>query len=145
MKETKVTAKKGYVSALVVALIAALIGAGIYAYTSMTGYLAGRVIDWMPVVFTAVAAVLLLVLIIGGKNMKDGAVGFLTFVINVLLAVAICLFAMARIELAADIYFIPVNYPQGEATAFYISIVGLVGYLVAIVSNVVASAKGTNK
>ena len=103
MKETKVTAKKGYVSALVVALIAALIGAGIYAYTSMTGYLAGRVIDWMPVVFTAVAAVLLLVLIIGGKNMKDGAVGFLTFVINVLLAVAICLFAMARIELAADI------------------------------------------
>ena len=145
MKETKVTAKKGYVIALLVALVAALVGAGIYAYTSLTGYLAGRVVDWMPVLFTAVAAVLLLVLIIAGQNMKDNAVGICTFVVNVFLAVAICLFAMARMELAADIYFIPVNYPQGEATAFYISVVGLVCYLAAIISNVVASAKGTDK
>ena len=40
-------------------------------------------------------------------------------------------------SLAADVYFIPVNYPQAEETALHLSIVGIVLYLASIIIMIV--------
>lgn len=49
-----------------------------------------------------------------------------------------------RVSLAADVYFIPVNYPASEATALHISIVGAVCYLVGIVTLIVEGFSAKN-
>lgn len=41
------------------------------------------------------------------------------------------MFVMTRVTLAADVYFIPVNYPAAEADALHISIAGVACYLLA--------------
>ena len=53
-------------------------------------------------------------------------------------------FVLARVSLAADVYFIPVNYPASEATALHISIVGAVCYLVGIVALIVEGFSAKN-
>ena len=47
-----------------------------------------------------------------------------------------------RKTLAADVYFIPVNYPQAEADALYLGIVGVAFYIVSIITLVVSSMIG---
>ena len=54
-----------------------------------------------------------------------------------LLCVSFGIFLLARVPLAADVYFIPVNYPAAEETALMISFVGLALYLIAIIALVV--------
>ena len=48
-------------------------------------------------------------------------------------------FVLGRVSLAADVYFIPVNYPASEATALHISIVGIALYVVADVAMIAAA------
>lgn len=48
-------------------------------------------------------------------------------------------FAMGRVTLVADVYFIPVNYPQAEASALNLSIVGMALYLVAIAAMIITA------
>lgn len=53
---------------------------------------------------------------------------------------------ISRVSLAADVYFIPVNYPASEASALHISIVGAALYIVAdIVMIVTAFVKKKNR
>ena len=67
-----------------------------------------------------------------------------------LVAADVCLigsfavFVLARVSLAADVYFIPVNYPASEATALHISVVGAVCYLVGIVALIVEGFSAKN-
>lgn len=135
--------KNAFGRALIFSALFALIGAGIFAYTSLYGYLAGRVVDWMPVYLTVGALALLLVMILFGKKMNGNFAGVLMLAVNVCLAIALCMFVTARIELAADIYFIPVNYPEGEELALNISIAGLGAYILAILSNIFAALGGS--
>ena len=87
-----------------------------------------------------------------GCQAMDAAQGKLPAVVNDVLLVAanVCLigsfavFVLARVSLAADVYFIPVNYPASEATALHISIVGAVCYLVGIVTLIVEGFSAKN-
>ena len=102
----------------IVAAVASVIGLAVYGYTSMVGYLAASATSTLPVVLTVAA----LVCLIG----------------------SFAVFVLARVSLAADVYFIPVNYPASEATALHISIVGAVCYLVGIVTLIVEGFSAKN-
>lgn len=122
----------------IAAAVFALIGMIIYIVTSTTGFMAGEEINGLLIVFTLVAVLALLVAALMSDRLDDRVVGGILFVSVVLLAVGFCLFINARVQLFADVYFIPVNYPEGEGTALNISIVGYVFYVLALVGTIVA-------
>ena len=53
------------------------------------------------------------------------------------LIVTISFFVLHRVDPAADIWFIPVNYPAAEATSLYISCAGICALFLAFVAVVV--------
>lgn len=113
-----------------VALLAALVGLAIYLISSLTGFLADKALDFIPVICT-VAAMAAIVL----GDMKPGLVKDILLIVGgLLLIVAFAQFAMSRVYMAADVYFIPVNYPAAEADCLHLSIAGLAFYLISIVT-----------
>ena len=123
----------------IVAAVASVIGLAVYGYTSMVGYLAASATSTLPVVLTVAALVCLALRQFAGSKLPA--------VVNDVLLVAANVFAvfvLARVSLAADVYFIPVNYPASEATALHISIVGAVCYLVGIVTLIVEGFSAKN-
>lgn len=119
---------------LLIATIGAILGAVIIAMTSYTGYLAASDTDVTPLGLAIAAIVLLVVLLAAGGKMPAIVHDILLFAAAAAIIVCIALFVLARTSLAADVYFIPVNYPAAEATALHISIVGAVGLVVAIIA-----------
>ena len=123
----------------IVAAVASVIGLAVYGYTSMVGYLAASATSTLPVVLTVAALVCLALRQFAGSKLPA--------VVNDVLLVAanVCLIgSFAVFVLAADVYFIPVNYPASEATALHISIVGAVCYLVGIVTLIVEGFSAKN-
>ena len=122
----------------IVAAVASVIGLAVYGYTSMVGYLAASATSTLPVVLTVAALVCLALRQFAGSKLPA--------VVNDVLLVAanVCLIGSFAVSLAADVYFIPVNYPASEATALHISIVGAVCYLVGIVTLIVEGFSAKN-
>lgn len=121
----------------IIAIVAAAGGFAVYLFTSTTGYLAGRDVDPLPLVLTALAVVAL-----GAdlwlRDRLAPLVRDLLLVSSVaLLAWSFAIFILARVSLAADVYFIPVNYPAAEATTLHISFVGFGLYLIALVALII--------
>ncbi|OZG59781.1 sodium:proton antiporter [Bifidobacterium lemurum] len=129
-----------------IAAVAAVVGLVVYLITSTTGYLAGKAMNVLPIVCTVLAVVALLAAVAVGSRLGELANDALLIASEVLLVVSFALFTLDRVSLAADIYFIPVNYPASEQTALNISLVGVVAYLVAIVLLIVKAftAKATS-
>ena len=117
----------------IVAAVASVIGLAVYGYTSMVGYLAASATSTLPVVLTVAV-----------KPLLDAGNDVLLVAANVCLISSFAVFVLARVSLAADVYFIPVNYPASEATALHISIVGAVCYLVGIVTLIVEGFSAKN-
>lgn len=115
---------------VVVAAVATLIGLAIYLITSMTGYLATAPVDMRPLAASIAALVLMAAL--AKVKLPPVARDLCTIAAGALVIVSFSLFALGRVGLAADVYFIPVNYPPAEATALHLSIAGLVFDLIAI-------------
>ena len=90
------------------ATVTALAALVIYLLTSLTGFMAGKAMNIWPVVLTVAAIVLLF-----------GCISF---------------FAMDRVKLAADVWFIPVNRPATEDVALYCSLAGVALYLISFVT-----------
>ena len=129
-----------------IAAIAALIGMIIYIVTSVTGYLADAAMNPMPVICTVIAIIIAIFAAVGEEKVNAVVYDILIVLINVMLLVSFYWFILGRVSLAADVYFIPVNYPASEASALHISIVGAALYLVAdIVMIVTAFAKKKKK
>ena len=122
----------------IVAAVASVIGLAVYGYTSMVGYLAASATSTLPVVLTVAALVCLALRQFAGSN------DVLLVAANICLIGSFAVFVLARVSLAADVYFIPVNYPASEATALHISIVGAVCYLVGIVTLIVEGFSAKN-
>ncbi len=122
-----------------IAAIAALIGMIIYIVTSVTGYLADAVMNPMPVICTVIAIIAAAFTAIGEEKVNAVVYDILIVLINVLLLVSFYWFISGRASLAADVYFIPVNYPASEANALHISIVGAALYLVADIVMIVTA------
>ncbi len=125
----KLTAKKTMVF---VAVIAAIVGMIIYIYTSVTGYLSGTAMNAFPVVGTIVAAVLLICSNVVSGSGKYAVADIVNYVAYALIVVSMLIFVWERVGIIADLYFIPVNYPQGEVTTFRISAVGGCFYMLSI-------------
>ena len=122
-----------------IAAIAALIGMIIYIVTSVIGYLADAAMNPMPVICTVIAIILAGVAAVGEEKVNAVVYDILIVLINVMLLVSFYWFILGRVSLAADVYFIPVNYPASEASALHISIVGAALYIVADIVMIVTA------
>lgn len=122
-----------------IASIAALAGLILYIVTSTTGYLAGSALDPLPIIFTVVALFLTCVLIGASNKLHPVMNDVLVVTSTVLIIVSFAIFILARVRLAADIYFIPVNYPKAEEVALNISIAGFVSYVISILAMIIAA------
>ena len=92
------------------ATVTALAALVIYLITSLTGYLKGSAMK--PSALKDVVIVLTGFALIG----------------------CISFFAMDRVKLAADVWFIPVNRPETEDVALYASLAGVALYLISFVT-----------
>lgn len=118
---------------LLTSIILALIGFIIFVINSTTGYLAGSQINLGTLILSIVALVFGTLLFLF-KDSTEKYDTLISIVIGLLLSISVCLFIYSRINLAADVWFIPVNYPAAEETALRISIVGVVFYILSIIS-----------
>ena len=125
-----------------IAALAAAVGLILYIFTSTTGYLAETAMSPLPVVCTAAALVLLGVLAAVSEKLSPVLKDLVLIAASVLLMAGFALFTLGRVSLAADIYFIPVNYPQSEVTSLYQSVAGVVFYLIAIITTIVTAFTG---
>ena len=94
------------------ATVTALAALVIYLLTSLTGFMAGKAMNIWPVVLKDIVIVLTGFALIG----------------------CISFFAMDRVKLAADVWFIPVNRPATEDLALYCSLAGVALYLISFVT-----------
>lgn len=127
-----------------VAAVAGIVGLIVYGVTSLTGYLAASATNPMPVILTVLALVCLILRQFAGSKMPALVNDLLLIAAAVCLIGSFYVFVLARVSLAADVYFIPVNYPASEATALHISIVGAVCYLISIVTLIVEGFSAKN-
>lgn len=121
------------------AAICTLAGLIVFIVTSVTGYLAASSINIIPIITTAAAIIMMLAVMFAGAKLS----GIVTDIL-MLLSVALILysfyeFVIGRVSLAADVYFIPVNYPASEATALHISLVGIILYVIADIAMIAAA------
>lgn len=121
------------------AAAAALVGMIIYIVTSVTGYLATSAMNPLPVICTVAAIIIAAVAAVQEEKIPSVPYDILLVGISVLLLISFYCFMLGRVSLAADVYFIPVNYPASEATALHISIVGAVFYLIADIIMIVTT------
>ena len=120
-------------------LIAALVGLVIYLITSLTGYMVDTPFNAIPVICTAVG----MVLIVACDKAKCSICKDVLLVAGALCLIgAVSLFAMDRVRLAADVWFIPVNRPASEDVCLYTSLVGVAMYVVSVIT---AAVKGFAK
>lgn len=125
------TTIKTHVSELAAAA-ATLIGLMVYLVNSTTGYMAGQGLSALVIALSVVAIVAL-----AGNRLPAVLNDVLLIGAEVLLLVSFAQFVLERVRLAADIYFIPVNYPASEQTSLNVALIGVACYLVAILLLVV--------
>lgn len=124
---------------LLAAAVLALAGMIIYMITSMTGYLAAAAVNPWPAVCTIGAVMMLGAAVFMNHKLPQTVKDILVMASSLLLLVSFYYFVMARVQLAADVYFIPVNYPASEASALHISIAGAALYLLADIGLIAAA------
>lgn len=118
------------------------LGLAVYIYTATTGYLAGRGVDVIIVALLLVAALVALALAFGADRAKPLLVDVGIYTAVVTLLAALGRFILERVSLAADVYFIPVNYPAAEEMALNLSAVGVGLLIMALVVHVVDAFRG---
>lgn len=117
-----------------------------YIVTGATGFLAGNVVNPAPIILTILGIAALVAAALLSEKLDRRIVGGILFAAVILLAISLCVFVTERVQLFADVYFIPVNYPAAEGSALTVSIVGMVFYIVSLVGTVVAGfAEKLNK
>lgn len=127
------TTIKTHVSELAAAA-ATLIGLMVYLVNSTTGYMAGQGLSALVIALSVVA---LAARAFAGNRLPAVLNDVLLIGAEVLLLVSFAQFVLERVRLAADIYFIPVNYPASEQTSLHVALIGVACYLVAILLLVV--------
>ncbi len=124
------------------AAVLSLVGLIIFIVSGTTGFMAGQPISALTIVFTIIAILGLGTLFAISEKIDKRIVGGILFVLVVLLAVAMCMFIMDRLQLFADVYFIPVNHPKIEDAALSATIAGIVFYILAIIGTIVVGFSG---
>ena len=104
----------------------------VYLVNSTTGYMAGQGLSALVIALSVVAIVALAARAFAGNRLPAVLNDVLLIGAEVLLLVSFAQFVLERVRLAADIYFIPVNYPASEQTSLNVALIGVACYLVAI-------------
>ena len=113
-----------------VILASALVGLVLYLITSLTGYLVDTPFNAIPLLCTLAGMAL-----VWFSDKKEGTLKDLLLVAGALALIgAMSLFAMDRVRVAADVWFIPVNRPQSEDVCLYLSLVGVAMYVIYILA-----------
>lgn len=121
------------------AAILTLAGLIVYIVTSVTGYLAASSVNVVPIVTSAAAIIIMLAICFANQKISGSIVDLMMLFSVALLLYSFYEFVIGRVSLAADIYFIPVNYPASEATALHISLVGILLYVIADIAMIAAA------
>lgn len=121
------------------AAIFALAGLIVYIVTSVTGYLAASSVDVVPIVTSAAAIIIMLAICFANQKISGSIVDLMMLFSVALLLYSFYEFVIGRVSLAADVYFIPVNYPASEATTLHISLVGILLYVIADIAVIAAA------
>ena len=122
MRAMKIKITKSNIITLA-AMCTALVGMLVYVITSVTGYLAASGMNPWPIICTVVCVALLCTAAFLHERFTPLSIDFMI--------------AAGFVMLLVSLYFIPVNYPEAEATALHVSIVGVVFYLIALLALVV--------
>lgn len=85
------------------------------------------------------AIIIMLAICFAGQKISGSVVDLMMLFSVALLLYSFYEFVIGRVSLAADVYFIPVNYPASEATALHISLVGIVLYIIADIAVIAAA------
>ena len=120
-------------------IIMSLVAVIIYISTSTVGFLSGTQVNAIPIVFSFIAMIALLLTFIFAEKLGKKISGPIIVVSAILLVVSLAVFIAERITLIADVFFIPVNYPEAEGDALYTSIAGFVIYGISIIALSVGS------
>ncbi len=121
------------------AAILTLAGLIVYIVTSVTGYLAASSVNVVPIVTSAAAIIIMLAICFANQKISGSIVDLMMLFSVALLLYSFYEFVIGRVSLAADVYFIPVNYPASEATALHISLVGILLYVIADIAMIAAA------
>lgn len=124
---------------LAVALLASIVGVVIYVVSATTGYLAGQRMNTWLAMASLVAIVLVCASLFAEAKLRRLPVVYdaLGFVAQGLLLVSLVIVVLERVRLAADVYFIPVNYPASEEVALRFSFAAIAAYVIAVLALVV--------
>lgn len=124
---------------ILLAALTAIVGVIFYNITAYTGFLTGSATNMMPTLLTIV--VVCITGIYFKMNKASTVSDVMIVAMVVLYAVILAVFVLERVSLMADIYFIPVNYPEAEEVALNLSFVGIGCYMIATVSSIVVAFK----
>lgn len=120
--------------ALIASAALALVGLVFYIVTSTTGYLANTEVNALPIVFSLLAILLSCVGFILGGKMSGWVNTAIILVVSALVVASLVGFVDARVDVVADVFFIPVNFPASEGVAANASIVGAVFYALSVIA-----------
>lgn len=138
----KLLAKQTIWSYLLLASTILLIpGFIIFLVNSTTGYLAGSKLSALVVTLTILAFLVgILMPVFGEKLRKFAGIGAL--LIAVMVGISIAGIAWTIEGVAADIFFIPVNYPESENATWALGLTSVIFYLLSFLSATVACFGG---
>lgn len=120
------------------AIVLALVSLIIYIVSGTTGFMAGTILNAVPIVLTILAIGVLVACVLLSDKLDKRITGVLLAVACVFLAVSFCVFAVERLQIFADVWFIPVNYPESEGAALNSTVTGIVFYVLSAVCVIVA-------
>ena len=114
------------------AVCAALVGVALYIISSLI-FPSKSLLTWPVIACTCGAVLLLAVVAYAGETLPKFLRDVCIVGGGLCLIAAISFFVLNRVDPAADIWFIPVNYPDAEKTSLYISCVGIAFYCISFI------------
>ena len=115
-----------------IAVVATIAGFALYLISGFV-FSSKSPLGWQVIVASACAALLLAIVAYAGETLPKIIRDICIVGGGLALIVALAMFVLNRLEPAADVWFIPVNYPSAEKVSLYLSCVGLALYVVAYV------------
>lgn len=137
-----VKAKKQSILAWI-AVCASLVGLVLYLISGLI-FPAKSVIGFPAIAFTAGALLLLAVIAYAGQTLPGLLRDICVVAGGLCLIGAISFFVLNRVDPAADIWFIPVNYPAAEKTSLFISCAGIACYCAAFIAALIKAFSDKN-
>ena len=119
-----------------IAVVATVAGLALYLISGFV-FLSKAPLGWQVIAASACAILLLAVVAYAGKTLPGIIRDVCIVGGGLMLIVALGMFVLNRLEPAADVWFIPVNYPAAEKTSLVLSCVGLAMYCIAYIATTV--------